>query len=61
MFYIFPIVKKYFEFLLPNELKSLSSETKNLLLGYFDPIQQEITEKINKIVVYISLPDNKGK
>ncbi|KAF0768010.1 Leucine-rich repeat and WD repeat-containing, partial [Aphis craccivora] len=54
------IARKCFEFLLPDELKSVSFETKKLLIGYFDPIQQDITEQINKIIVYISLPDNKG-
>ncbi|XP_026807773.1 uncharacterized protein LOC113550245 [Rhopalosiphum maidis] len=49
--------EKCFTFILPDELKSVSTETKKLLLGVFEPTTNQ---KTNKIVVYICLPDNKG-
>ncbi|XP_022165189.1 uncharacterized protein LOC111030132 isoform X2 [Myzus persicae] len=49
--------EKCFAFILPDELKSVSTETKKLLLGVFEPTANQ---KTNKIVVYICVPDNKG-
>ncbi|XP_025199078.1 uncharacterized protein LOC112597310 [Melanaphis sacchari] len=46
-----------FTCILSDELKNVSIETKKLLLGVFEPTANQ---KINKIVVYICLPDNKG-
>jgi len=61
MFYIFPVDKtpeKCFAFILPDELKNVSTETKKLLLGVFE---STANQKTNKIIVYICVPDNKGK
>ncbi|KAL5233574.1 hypothetical protein ACI65C_000984 [Semiaphis heraclei] len=49
--------EKCFSFILPDELKNVSTETKKLLLGVFEPTANQ---KTNKIVVYICVPENKG-
>lgn len=64
MFYIFPVDKtpeKCFTFILPDELKNVSTETKKLLLGVFEKTANSANQKTNKIIVYICVPDNKGK
>ncbi|XP_060873528.1 NACHT domain- and WD repeat-containing protein 1 isoform X2 [Metopolophium dirhodum] len=49
--------EKCFAFILPDELKDVSTETKKLLLGVFE---STANQKTNKIIVYICVPDNKG-
>ncbi|VVC42160.1 Six-bladed beta-propeller, TolB-like,WD40-repeat-containing domain,WD40 repeat, conserved site,WD40/YVTN [Cinara cedri] len=49
--------EKCFTFTLPDGLKSISAETKQLILGVFEPTANL---KTNKIVIYICVPNNKG-
>lgn len=59
--FLFPLdsaPEKCFTFTLPDGLRSISTETKQLLLGVYEPTADL---KTNKIVVYICVPDNKGK
>ncbi|KAL4089774.1 hypothetical protein QTP88_024745 [Uroleucon formosanum] len=52
--------EKCFTFILPDELKNVSTETKKLLLGVFEKTANSANQKTNKIIVYICVPDNKG-
>lgn len=61
LIYVFPVEKaseKCFTYTLPDELTCVSTETKKLLLGVFE---STANHKANKIVVYVCMPDSKGK